>query len=302
MGGPDELCSAGGKGASPFPGPEHLAYAAPEGTTLIAALGGGSVFDVALLREGARAVVCKRLAPRAAREPAGRAALVREARSLALAQHPALPALIRLGTDAHGPFLIESHVAGVSARGLVEAWRARGQSVPPRLVAHLAEAAASALAELHALADAAGPIAFSHGDLGPDHLILGPTGEARFVDLGAARFRGMDASLESGDRGTVPFVAPEVARGEATPSAATDVYALAATLLFLAVGEPITAARDASAMLLEIGERGVRRELIARAAGLDDAARDALTRALAPDLAERSTSACDLAIALGGKR
>jgi serine/threonine protein kinase len=270
--------------------------------TLVATLGGGSVFDVALVREGARELVCKRLSPRAAREPAGRAALVREARSLALARHAALPALIRLGSDAHGPFLIETHVAGTSARGLVEGWRARGVGVPARLVAHLAEAAATALAELHALDDAGGPIAFSHGDIGPDHLILGPLGEARFVDLGAARFRGMEASLDSGDRGTAPFVAPEVARGEASPSAATDVYALAATLLFLAAGEPLTAAREAGAMLLEIGERGVRRDLLTLAVGLDEAARTALSRALAPDPAERSTSARDLAIALGGKR
>ena len=205
-------------------------------------------------------------------------------------------------TDAHGSFLIETHVAGTSARGLVEGWRARGASVPARLVAHVAEAAATALAELHALADESGPIGFSHGDLGPDHLILGPLGEVRFVDLGAARFRDMDASLESGDRGTVPFVAPEVARGESSPSAATDVYALAATLLFLAVGEPLTVAREAGAMLLEIGEGGVRRDLLARAVGLDDVARTALSLALAPDRADRSTSARDLARALRGKR
>lgn len=276
--------------------------AAPEGTTLVATLGGGSVFEVALVRDGARDVVCKRLSKRAEREPAARAAMVREARALALAKHAALPALIRVGTDARGPFLIESHVVGVSARGLVEGWRARGCAVPPRLVAHLAEAAATALAELHALADDAGPIAFSHGDLGPDHLILGPLGEARFVDLGAARFRGMEASLDTGDRGTLPFVAPEVARGEASPSAATDVYALAATLLFLATGEPLTAAREAGAMLLEIGERGVRRCLVSRAAGFDDAGRDALRRALSLDPAERAASARDLAAALGGKR
>ena len=279
-----------------------MAYAAPEGTTLVATLGGGSVFDVALVRFGGRDVVCKRLSPRAAREPAGRAALVREARALTLARHAALPALIRVGSDAHGPFLIETHVAGTSARALVEGWRARGAAVPPRLVVHVAEVAATALAELHALADDSGPIAFSHGDLGPDHLIFGPFGEVRFVDLGAARFRGMEASLESGDRGTLPFVAPEVARGEASPSAATDVYALAATLLFLAVGEPLTTAREAGAMLLEIGESGVRRSLLALAVGLDATARDALSRALSPDPADRTTSARDLAAAFGGKR
>ena len=279
-----------------------MAYAAPEGTTLVATLGGGSVFDVALVHDGARDVVCKRLSPRVAREPAARAAMVREARALTLAKHAALPALIRVGSDARGPFLIETHVAGVSVRGLVEGWRARGEAVPPRLVAHLAEAAAMALAELHALRDDAGPIALSHGDIGPDHLILGPLGEARFVDLGAARFRGMEANLETGDRGTLPFVAPEVARGEAAPSAAADVYALAATLLFLAAGEPLTAAREASAMLLEIGERGVHRELLGRAVGLDDGAREALHRALSPDPGRRAASARDLAVALGEKR
>ena len=276
-----------------------MEYAAPEGTTLVATLGGGSVFDVALVHDGARDVVCKRLSPGTAREPAARAAMVREARALTLAKHAALPALIRVGSDARGPFLIETHVAGVSVRGLVEGWRARGEAVPPRLVAHVAEAAAIALAELHALADDAGPIALSHGDIGPDHLILGPLGEVRFVDLGAARFRGMEPSLETGDRGTLPFVAPEVARGEAAPSAATDVYALAATLLFLAVGEPLTAAREAGAMLLEVGEGGVLRSLLGRAVGLDDEARDALHRALSPDPGGRAASARDLAIALG---
>ena len=279
-----------------------MVYAAPEGTTLVATLGGGSVFDVALVRDGARDLVCKRLSPRAAREPAARAAMVREARALTLARHAALPALIRVGADARGPFLIETHVAGVSVRGLVEGWRARGEAVPPRLVAHVAEAAATALAAIHALADEAGPIALSHGDIGPEHVILGPLGEARFVDLGAARFRGMEASLESGDRGTLPFVAPEVARGEAAPSAAADVYALAATLLFLAAGEPLTAAREAGAMLLEIGERGVRRDLLGRAVGLDDGAREALRRALSPDPRSRLGSARELAAALGEKR
>ncbi len=228
--------------------------------------------------------------------------MVREARALTLARHAALPALIRVGSDARGPFLIETHVAGVSVRGLVEGWRARGEAVPPRLVAHVAEAAAAALAAIHALADEAGPIALSHGDIGPEHVILGPLGEARFVDLGAARFRGMEASLESGDRGTLPFVAPEVARGEAAPSAAADVYALAATLLFLAVGEPLTLAREAGAMLLEIGERGVRRDLLGRAVGLDDGAREALRLALSPDPRCRLGSARELAAALGEKR
>ena len=96
---------------------------------------------------------------------------------------------------------------------------------------HIARASLEALAELHALEHEGAPVGFVHGDLGPDHVLFGPVGDIRFVDFGAARFRGMDAEPRDGDRGTLPFVAPEIARGEARPTQAHDVYALAATLV-----------------------------------------------------------------------
>lgn len=270
----------------------------PEHTELCALLATGTVFQVALVRDHGELAVCKRLLPRVRDEPAARAAMVREATVLARARHAALPALRRVGQDAHGPFVIEARVEGTSARGLVEGWRARGLPVPPRLVAHLAAAAAEALAELHELSGEQGPLGLSHGDLGPDHLVLGPLGDARFLDFGAARFAGMATSLETADRGTLPFVAPEVARGEAPPGQGADVYALAATLVYLATGGPMCAARDEAAMLLEIGERGIDAGLCARAAGLSAGARAALGKALALDPAARPATARELAGAL----
>jgi eukaryotic-like serine/threonine-protein kinase len=277
----------------------RVAYAVPEGAALIEAIGAGSVFDVALVRERGRALVCKRLSPRALRSVEGRAAMVREARFLSLGKHAALPELVRVGSDGHGPFVIETRVEGAPVRALVEGWRARGRRVPPGIVAHLGAESAAALAEIHELCDGEGPLGLSHGDLGPDHVILGPLGEARFVDFGAARFRGLTEGLETGDRGTLPWVAPEVARGEAAPGAAADVYALAATLLWLAAGgEPLADAREEAAMLLEIGERGVRRDLLAKAEGLSDGARAAIGEALEKDPAARLGSARALATAL----
>jgi len=273
-------------------------YAAPPGTELCEIIGSGTVFRVALVREGGQLRVCKRLAPRVRDEPAGRAAIVREAKLLSMARHPALPELLRVGTDGSGPFLIESYVEGLSLRGLVEGWDRRGRRVPARLVAHVAATAAAALADLHELEDVRGALDVVHGDITPDHVMFGPLGELRFVDFGAARFRGMEASLDTDDRGTLPFVAPEVARGELRPDQAGDVYALAATLLFLATGEPLTRGRDEAAMLLEIGERGVRGELCEQAAGLDARGRAALLSALAPERARRLLSARALADAL----
>jgi serine/threonine protein kinase len=278
-------------------------FVAPDGAVTIEPIGTGSVFDVALVREAGALVVCKRLTPRAAREAEGRAAIVREAKLLAAARHPALPALVRVGADAHGPFLLETRAEGRSLRELCDAWGSRGRLVPPRLVGHVAAASFEALAELSELRDEAGPLALVHGDLGPDHVLLGPTGEIRFVDLGAARWRDMEGAASPAERGTLPYVAPEVARGDAPPSASGDVYALAATLLFLATGEPPCDARDEAAMLVEIGERGVRLERLAGVAAFDDAERAALRAALEPDPSRRLGRARELAdaFARGGR-
>ena len=198
----------------------------PDGTELVEALGNGSLFDVALVRQDGRLLICKRLVPRALHAVEGRAAMVREAKALDLARHPAIPAIVRVGTDERGPFLLETRAYGASITELVEGWYGSGKEAPPLLVRHVAHAAVAALAEIQELADDEGPLALVHGDLGPDHVLLGPLGQARFIDFGAARFRGMQSDLATRERGTLPFVAPEVARGEAPPSAATDVLSL----------------------------------------------------------------------------
>lgn len=277
-----------------------MLFPAPDGATLVSSLATGTMFMVGLVRVGHEVLVCKRLLPRMREEPAARAALAREALLLSRAHHHALPELRRVGSDDHGPFLIETRAEGVSLRALVEGWREREKPVPPRLVAHVAAAAATALAELHELADARGPILLAHGDLAPEHVFLGPLGDVRFVDLGAARFAGMDPALHTSDRGTLPFAAPEVARGEVAPGQAGDVYALAATLIYLATGGPLCAAQNDAAMLLEIGERGLSPALGGLAACLPEAARDALSRATRLDPAERLARARDLAVALSG--
>lgn len=265
----------------------------PEGTELLEHLGAGSVFDVAVVREGGRALVCKRLCSRARGERAGRAAIVREAKALSLARHPALPALVRVGADAHGPFVLETVVRGASLRAILDGWQARGRRPPRLLVAHVIRAAFAALAEIHAIegADGGGPLELAHGDISPDHVILGPIGDVGFVDLGAARFRGMDPALETGDRGTLPFVAPEVARAESPPTQRADTYALAAALAWFATGQPLTVAREEAAALAEIGGRGLALDALRAEPSLSAATRDALLGALARDPSERTGSA-----------
>ena len=73
-----------------------------------------------------------------------------------------------------------------------------------------------------------------HGDVSPGNAVLDGEGVPRLVDLGTARPVG-EAVLAGAVVGTVPFLAPEVVRGEAwTPAA--DVFALALMLLELLTG------------------------------------------------------------------
>jgi serine/threonine protein kinase len=128
--------------------------------------------------------------------------------------------------------------------------------------------------------------------------VVTPDGDVRFVDFGASRIADLPASLHGDERGTLPFVAPEIARGEAPLSAAGDVYSMAATVLYLAAGEPLCAAKEPPAMLLEVGTRGVRTELFERARALRPAEKEALAAALAIDAAQRRTSAAEIVAVL----
>jgi eukaryotic-like serine/threonine-protein kinase len=267
-----------------------LALATPEGTELVRLLGGGSVFQVTLVRLREREIVCKRLAPRALESREGRAAMVREAKLLSIVEHPALPQLIRVGNDAHGPFFLETYVAGTSLRDLRQGWSFKDKPIPPTLVRHIVITALETLAEVHDLADDHGPLGVTHGDISPDHVLFGPVGEVRFVDLGAARFRGLDADIDTDDRGTVPYAAPEIVRGDDKPGQTADIYALCATLLWFATGEDLCAASTDAARLAEVALRGVRRDLVDNATMFGPRERACFRAALDPDPTRRPAS------------
>jgi len=144
----------------------------------------------------------------------------------------------------------------------------------------LARASMQALAALHALADAKGPLRFVHGDISPDNVFFEPPATITFIDFSGATWRDAPEPPFGGERGTVPYAAPELTRQEVRASQATDTYALAATLLAVAVGPPLVRATTEAARLFEVGSEGVLWKRIEERTDLPAELRSALAEAL----------------------
>src|SRR5262249_36534793 len=143
------------------------------------------------------------------------------------------PRLLARGEDEAGPWhrieriRLPTIATHVEARGAQDAaW-----------VERAARATLGALASLHEAADAVGSLDVVHADLSPTNLAVDASGErAILLDLDLAWWR--DGPARDGAfRGTVAYVAPEVARGE-PPTAASDLFSLAAVLLYAATAKP----------------------------------------------------------------
>jgi serine/threonine protein kinase len=262
----------------------------PAGYTILRPLGIGTVFAVAVVRDGrGRELICKRAArPDIA---ATALALEREAAVLEKLQGRDTPRLVEAGRDGRGGFLVESVAPGAPLRDFVD----RSTPLSPAEVLTLARAAANALARLHHAADDQGALRFVHGDLSPDNVFYEAPSAVTFVDFSSAVFRDAPSPALPDDRGTAPYAAPEVLRQEAHPTAASDTYALAATLLAVALGAPIVQAQNDAGRLYEAASQGVMRHLLDERADLDPAFRSAIAEALQYEQDRRLASSRDLA-------
>jgi serine/threonine protein kinase len=260
---------------------------APPGFRTIERLGIGTVFEVArVLDAQGRELICKR-----AIDARFAPALDRERDALTLGHRLApFPELVASGHHAGGGFLVETRARGTPLRQWLEA------PLPPRAAHWIAVARATtrALADLHAWGDAKGPLRFVHGDISPDNLFFEPPATVTFIDFSSATWRDAPRPALPGDRGTVPYAAPELTRQEVQATPETDTYALAATLLALAVGPRIVGATTGAGRLFETGSQGLLWKRIDERTDLPAELRSALAEALQFEPSSRLTSSHDL--------
>lgn len=159
--------------------------------------------------------------------------LVREARLAASLDHPSICAVHGVDYLGEEPFIVMEYIKGIPLSKVVRSRR----SLSVTTALDFARQIASAMAHAHQR----GVI---HGDLKSSNIMIGPDGRATILDFGlavrcdSARCASDEStrlSPSSGAAGTVPYMAPEIIRGQA-PSVRSDIWALGVLIFEMIVG------------------------------------------------------------------
>ncbi|MGQ0846530.1 MAG: serine/threonine-protein kinase [Sporichthyaceae bacterium] len=231
-----------------------------------------------------RAYAAKLLRPDLADNPQVVAGFLQERSVLLGVRHPNVVGIVDLVAEGGTFGIVMDLVPGPDLRRTLGS----AGSLPPAEVARLGAGVASGLAAVHA----AGVV---HRDVKPENVLLeqGALGVSpRVTDFGISRLFGPDAPAQTQVlMGTPPYLAPEVAHGEAA-SPACDLYALAVVLYELCCGVVPFAGDTATVLhahtVLDPG----------RPQGVPDPLWDLIGWMLAKDPAERPESAAQVAASL----
>jgi serine/threonine protein kinase len=168
----------------------------------------------------------------------------REAMAAAALSHPNIATIFDYGQDGSRRFIVMELVPGEDLGALL---RREG-----RFGCHRAATIAAQIADALAYAHTAGIV---HRDIKPGNIMIEQDDRVKVTDFGIARASG-DASLTAAGSilGTVDYMSPEQARGDAT-GPATDIYSLGVVLYEMLVGVvPFTADSPISVALRHVSE------------------------------------------------
>ncbi|MDC0674213.1 hypothetical protein [Nannocystis radixulma] len=158
----------------------------------------------------------------------------RRALAAAALEHPAIRGIVQF--DARAGILILPHEAGSNLRALIR---------PPGMPLARARALVAFLLEGLAAAHLRGLV---HGSLLPAQLVCDAAGRPLLGPFGADAIAGLIATRTGALEELLTITAPEVRAG-ATPTAASDIYSVAALLVALVAGNLGGAAPEARALV-----------------------------------------------------
>jgi hypothetical protein len=193
---------------------------------LIGRLGAGAMGRVYLGRSAAgRLVAVKMIKAELAEEPDFRNRFGQEVAAARRVSGAFTAAVVAADSEADIPWLATVYVSAPSLSRLVRTCGPIG--VPA--VRWLAAGCAEALESIHG-------VGLVHRDLKPSNVLVSMDGP-RVIDFGVARAaERIQLTVTRGSVGTPAYMAPEQARDTRLATAASDIFALGATMLFAATG------------------------------------------------------------------
>ena len=205
-----------------------------------------------------------------------------EARIIAHLEHPHIVRVLDFGLEGAKPFLVLAYASHGSMRQRYP----RGSALPLADMARCARHIADALEYAHTQN-------LIHGDVKPENILIGRTGELLLSDFGVAVIAS-HSSPRDDISGTVAYMAPEQLRGE--PCFASDQYALG-----IVVYEWLCGVRPFSGSFTEIALQHMQTappSLRERMPQLPEALEQVVMKALAKEPQQRFHSMTDFADAL----
>jgi len=186
-------------------------------------------FDIVLERQ----VAIKLMHREIARDAQQLERFRREARSVAMLNHPYVVGVLDVGDDggADGstsptPYIVFEFIEGETLKGRI---RRNGRLAVPEAVAYAIEIA-RALAGAHAAS-------IVHRDVKPQNVMIDEEGTAKVTDFGIARSLDQDGLTADGRvLGTTDYVSPEQALGHAV-TGQSDIYSLGIVLFEMLTGD-----------------------------------------------------------------
>src|ERR1700693_3095575 len=161
--------------------------------------------------------------------------ILREARSASALNDPHICTIYEVGEADGRHFIVMELVKGKPLNSLIPPGGLR-----PELTVRYGAQIAAALAHAH-------DQALAHCDIKPASVVIAPAGQVKVLDFGLAKLydqrefttatRSTESAIDSSAiAGTLPYIAPEILRGEeATPL--SDIWALGVTLYEMSAGK-----------------------------------------------------------------
>ena len=220
-------------------------------------------------------------------DPQFRLRFEREAKTIAMLEHPAIVPVYDFGEQDEQPYLVMRYMSGGSLSD-----RLKDGALPVDQAVGLVERLAPAL-------DAAHTHGIIHRDLKPANILYDQYGNAFLSDFGIAHLAGQSAMTLTGDTilGTPSYMSPEQVQGDRVLDGRSDIYSLGVILYQMLAGKvPFKADTPTKTMLMHVLEPAP--EICLANPQLPAGIEPVIARALAKDPEERYLNAAELVQAL----